>query len=73
VDAQKTVETVGKMIVRQSKAMHDDRDARRAFDRYVLAVAAGRQAADLSEGQLRVPQRRVADLLCAAEDHEVLE
>jgi len=54
------------MIARHSKAMHDDRDARRAFDRYVLAVAAGRQAADLSEGQLRVLQscdRRVYDRL----------
>jgi hypothetical protein len=66
VDAEKTVEKVGKMIARHSKAMHDDRDARRAFDRYVLAMAAGRQAADLSEGQLRVLQscdRRVYDRL----------
>lgn len=66
MDAQKTVETVGKMIARHSKAMHDDRGARRAFDRYVLAVAAGSEPAELSEGQLRVLQncdRRVYDRL----------
>lgn len=66
MDAQKTIEAVGKMIARHSKAMHDDRDARRAFDRYVLAVAAGRPAADLSEGQLRALQscdRRIYDRL----------
>ncbi len=57
MDTQKTFETVAKkMTVRNSKPMHDDREARLAFDRYVLAVAAGRQAADLSQEQVRVLQ-----------------
>jgi hypothetical protein len=56
MNTQKIVEAVGKMIVRNSKALPDDRAARQAFDGYVLAVASGRPAPDLSEGQLRALQ-----------------
>jgi hypothetical protein len=56
MEIQKTVQIVGEMIARNSKAMHDDREARQAFDRFVMAVRDGRQMTDLSEAQLRVLQ-----------------
>jgi hypothetical protein len=66
MDIQNVIETVGKMVAQNSKPVPDDRAAREAFDNYVLAVAKGQQATELSEGQLRVLQacdRRSYDML----------
>jgi hypothetical protein len=56
MDAQKVVESIGQVIGRNLRLLPDDREARKAFNEYVLEVANGGAPADLSEAQLRVLQ-----------------